>query len=126
MKKIISTDKAPKAVGPYNQAVEANGFIFLSGQIPIDPEAGQITGKNIEEQAEQVLKNIGQVLKAAGCDYKNVVKTTVFLTDLLNFKAINEAYIKYFGTESPARSTIEVSDLPMGAMVEIECIAIKS
>ena len=125
MKKIISTDKAPKAVGPYNQAIEANGFVFLSGQIPINPESGHIEATSIEEQVEQVLKNIGNILKAADCEYKDVVKSTVFLTDLVNFKPMNEVYAKYFGVESPARSTFQVAGLPMGAMVEIECIALK-
>ena len=116
MKKILHTDKAPKAVGPYSQAIEANGFVFLSGQIPIHPETGRIDSSSIEEQTEQVLINIGQVLEAAGCDYPDVVKSTVFLTDLINFKSMNEVYMKYFGKDSPARSTIQVAGLPMGAL----------
>jgi len=125
-KKIINTPMAPKAVGPYNQAIEMNGFVFLSGQVPVHPAEGKIIGETFEEQAEQVFKNIGEVLKAAGCHYSDVVKTTVFLTDLLHFKTMNEIYAKYFGEASPARTTIEVSSLPMGALIEVECIAAKN
>ena len=126
MKKVINSEKAPKAVGPYNQAIETGGLVFLSGQIPINPATGTIEAQTIEAQTEQVLTNIGNVLKEAGCEYKHVVKTTCFLTDLVNFKSMNEIYKQYFNTDCPARSTIQVAGLPMGAMIEIECIAVKS
>ncbi len=126
MKKVIISDTAPKAVGPYSQAIEANNFVFLSGQIPINPATGHIDVATIEEQTEQVLINIGSVLQAAGCDYKDVVKSTVFLSDLINFKAMNAIYAKYFPGESPARSTVQVAGLPLGALIEIECVAVKS
>ncbi|HQG72923.1 RidA family protein, partial [Tenuifilum sp.] len=101
-KKIICTEKAPKAVGPYSQAVEANGFLFISGQIPIDPSTGKVVEGRIKEQTEQVLKNIGAILKEAGLDYKNVVKTTCLLSDMDNFAAMNEVYARYFTSEMPA------------------------
>ena len=125
MKQVISTGSAPKAIGPYNQAIETNTMIFLSGQIPINPATGKIIAKSIEEQTEQVMKNIGNILKAAGCNYSNVVKTTCFLTDLIYFKSMNEIYAKYFTFDFPARSTVQVVALPMGALIEIECIALK-
>ncbi|HPP90512.1 RidA family protein, partial [Tenuifilum sp.] len=103
-KKIICTEKAPKAVGPYSQAVEANGFLFISGQIPIDPSTGKVVEGGIKEQTEQVLKNIGAILKEAGLDYKNVVKTTCLLNDMDNFAAMNEVYARYFTSEMPARA----------------------
>lgn len=124
-KKIICTEKAPKAVGPYSQAVEANGFIFISGQIPIDPSTGKVVEGGIKEQTEQVLKNIGAILKEAGLDYKNVVKTTCLLSDMDNFAAMNEVYSRYFTSEMPARAAYGVVRLPLGVMVEIECIAVR-
>jgi 2-iminobutanoate/2-iminopropanoate deaminase len=123
-KKIICTEKAPKAVGPYSQAVEANGFLFISGQIPIDPSTGKVVEGGIKEQTEQVLKNIGAILKEAGLDYRNVVKTTCLLSDMDNFAAMNEVYARYFTTEMPARAAYGVVRLPLGVMVEIECIAV--
>lgn len=122
-KKIICTEKAPKAVGPYSQAVQANGFLFISGQIPIDPSTGKVVEGGIKEQTEQVLKNIGAILKEAGLDYKNVVKTTCLLNDMDNFAAMNEVYARYFTSEMPARAAYGVVRLPLGVMVEIECIA---
>jgi len=125
MKKIISTEHAPKAVGPYSQAVEANGFLFISGQIPINPQTSSIVEGGIKEQTEQVLKNIGAILKQAGLDYSNVVKSTCLLSDMDNFAAMNEVYAKYFTNEMPARAAYGVVKLPLGVLIEIECIAAK-
>jgi len=125
MKKIISSEQAPKAIGPYSQAVEANGTLYISGQLPIDPATGQFVQGGIAEHTEQILNNIGNILKAAGYNYSNVVKSTVFLVDLTSFKAMNEVYSKFYPTESPARSTVQVAALPMGAQIEIEIIAVK-
>jgi len=122
--KIIQTEQAPAAVGPYSQAVQAGNMIFTSGQIPLDPKTGQVVSQDVAEQAEQVLKNLRTVLNAAGADFKDVVKCTVFLTDLANFKTVNELYAKHFGEARPARSTIQVAALPMGAQVEIEATAV--
>lgn len=126
MKTIISTDAAPKAVGPYSQAVEANGFLFISGQIPINPETGQVLEGGIKEQTEQVLINIGAVLEEAGYSYKDVVKCTCLLEDMDNFKAMNEVYSGYFTEEQPARAAYGVTKLPLGVMIEIETIACKA
>ncbi len=125
MKKIINSPKAPKAIGPYSQATEANGMVFISGQLPVDVNTGKFVEGGIKEQTEQSLKNIGYILEAAGCDYKNVVKTTCLLSDISDFAAMNEIYAKYFGEESPARAAFAVKTLPMGALVEIEAIAAK-
>ncbi len=125
MKKIINSPKAPKAIGPYSQATEANGMVFISGQLPVDVNTGKFVEGGIKEQTEQSLKNIGYILEAAGCDYKNVVKTTCLLSDISDFAAMNEVYAKYFGEESPARAAFAVKTLPMGALVEIEAIAAK-
>jgi len=121
--KIISTDKAPKAIGPYSQAVDLGDFIFLSGQIPLDPQTMQMTGDNVTEQTIQVFKNIRAVLNAAGLELDNVVKTTVFLSDMNDFQAMNAVYEKSFGTHKPARSAVEAARLPKDALIEIECIA---
>ena len=123
MKKIINTEKAPKAVGPYSQAVEVNGFIFISGQIPVDPSTGKIVEGNVEAQTEQVLKNMGAILEKAGLTYTNVVKTTCLLSDMDNFVPMNQVYAKYFTEEMPARAAYGVVKLPLGVMVEIEAIA---
>ncbi|HNQ83993.1 MAG TPA: RidA family protein [Bacteroidales bacterium] len=125
MKKIISTPDAPKAVGPYSQAVEFNGMLFISGQIPIDPAIGKIVDGGIREQTEQVMKNIGVILKEAGYDYKDVVKSTCLLNDMDNFAAMNEVYARYYPENPPARAAYGVVRLPLGAMVEIETIAMK-
>ena len=119
----IHTDKAPAAVGPYSQAIAANGMLYTSGQIPLDPQTGAITGKNIKEQAEQVMKNLMAVLEAAGTNAGKVVKTLCFLTDMNDFAAFNEVYARYF-TEKPARSCVEVSALPKGALCEVELVAV--
>jgi 2-iminobutanoate/2-iminopropanoate deaminase len=120
--KVVSTDKAPAAIGPYSQAMILNGVVFTSGQIPIDPATGEITAKTIEEQAEQVMKNLGEVLKEAGSSYEKTVKTTCFLSDMGDFAAFNEIYGKYF-TGKPARSCVAVKTLPKNVLCEVEAIA---
>jgi 2-iminobutanoate/2-iminopropanoate deaminase len=125
MKKIIYTETAPKAVGPYSQAVETNGMLFISGQVPINPAIGKIVEGGIKEQTHQVMKNIGEILKAAGYEYKDVVKSTCLLSDMDNFAAMNEVYAQYYAEEPPARAAYGVVRLPLGALVEIETIAIK-
>ncbi len=124
MKEIITTDSAPKAIGPYSQAVRANGFIFLSGQIPLDPATGQLIEGDVAAQTERVLENIGAVLKAAGSGLEEVVKTTVFLKDMADFAHMNEVYARYFSNQPPARSTVEAARLPRDVSVEIEVIAL--
>lgn len=124
MKKIaINTQDAPAAVGPYSQAIRVGEFLFCAGQIPLDPATGKMVGNDIRIQTEQVLKNLQAILKSEGLDFSNVVKTTVFLTDLSEFTAMNEVYGKYFVPPYPARSTVRVTALPKGAKVEIEAIA---
>lgn len=118
----ISTNKAPAAIGPYSQAIKTDGFVFTSGQIPLDPETAVIVGSNITEQAEQVMKNLSAVLEAAGTGFDNVVKTTCFLSDISDFADFNAVYGKYI-TSAPARSCVAVKDLPKGALVEVEIIA---
>lgn len=118
----ISTDKAPAAIGPYSQAIVAGDFLFTSGQIPINPATGEIQGTTIEEQAEQSMKNVGEILKAAGADYTKVVKTTCFLADMGDFAAFNGVYEKYF-TEKPARSCVAVKQLPKNVLCEVEVTA---
>ncbi len=125
MKKIIYTKKAPAAVGPYSQAVEANGMLFISGQIPIDPEAGIIVEGGIKEQTWQVMENIHAILDDAGYYFSDVVKSTCLLSDISNFAAMNEIYGKYYIQNPPARAAFAVKDLPLGVMVEIETIAVK-
>ena len=124
MKKIISTSEAPAAIGPYSQAVRSGNFLFCSGQIPLDPKSGQIVSGNIATQTRRVLDNIGAVLKAEGLTFENIVKTTIFLTDLGDFQTVNETYGSYFKQQPPARSTVQVSALPKGAKIEIEAIAV--
>lgn len=123
MKQIISTDRAPKAIGPYSQAVIANGFLFLSGQIPLDPSTNQMIDGDIVAQTERVLENMKGALEAAGSSLAQVVKTTVFIKDMGEFAKMNEVYARYFSTEPPARSTVEAARLPRDVRVEIECIA---
>jgi len=123
MKKIIHTAQAPKAIGPYSQAIEVNGMLFISGQIPVIPETGQIP-ETIEEQTEQVMKNIGAILKEAGYGFENVVKSTCLLSDMANFKAMNEIYGKYYAVNPPARAAFAVKTLPLNVLVEIETIAV--
>ncbi len=121
--KVISTTKAPAAIGPYSQGYEVNGFVFSSGQIPVNPETGDVP-EGIAAQAEQSCKNVGAVLEAAGVGYDNVVKTTCFLADMADFAAFNEVYAKYF-TSKPARSCVAAKALPKGVLCEIEAIAVK-
>ena len=122
MLKKISTEKAPAAIGPYSQAVVAGDFLFASGQIPINPATGNVEAVGITEQAEQSMKNVGEILKEAGVSYDKVVKTTCFLAEIADFAAFNEVYAKYF-TEKPARSCVAVKDLPKGVLCEVEVIA---
>jgi len=123
MKKIISTNEAPAAIGPYSQAVRSGNFLFCSGQIPLDPKSGKIVSGDIAAQTRRVLDNIAAVLRAEGLTPDAVVKTTIFLTDLRDFQTVNEIYGSYFKQNAPARSTVQVSALPKGANVEIEAIA---
>jgi 2-iminobutanoate/2-iminopropanoate deaminase len=124
MKKIISTDEAPAAIGPYSQAVRSGCFLFCSGQIPLDPKSGEIVPGDITAQTRRVLDNIAAVLRAEGLSFDNVVKTTIFLTALGDFQTVNEIYGSYFKQNPPARSTVQVAALPKGANVEIEVIAV--
>jgi 2-iminobutanoate/2-iminopropanoate deaminase len=124
MREIVSTDKAPGAIGPYSQAIKTGGMIFCSGQIPIDPVTGEFVSNDVAEQTEQVLKNLSAVLEAGGTDLGNVVKTTVFLSDMSDFAAMNEVYGRYFSENKPARATVQAARLPRDAKVEIECIAV--
>ncbi|HEV2994899.1 MAG TPA: RidA family protein [Chthoniobacterales bacterium] len=124
MKKIISTNEAPAAVGPYSQAVRIGSTVYCAGQIPLDPKSGQIVSKDISEQTRRVLDNISAILKAEGLLFENIVKTTIFLTDLADFQTVNEIYASYFKQAPPARSTVQVAALPKGARIEIEAIAV--
>lgn len=121
---IISTEKAPGAIGPYSQGYEVNGFIYTSGQIPINPQDGSIVSGGIEEQTEQSCKNVGAILTSAGSGFENVVKTTCFLANMEDFAAFNQVYAKYF-VSKPARSCVAVKELPKGVLCEIEAIAVK-
>ncbi len=123
--KAIHTNQAPAAIGPYSQAIEANGMVFASGQIPIDPATGQFVEGGIKEQTRQSLTNASHILQAAGTDLKHVVKTTVYLSDIANFAPMNEVYAQFFTEPFPARSAVAVKDLPKGALVEIEVLAVK-
>lgn len=119
----ISTEKAPAAIGPYSQGVVVNGLLFASGQIALSPETGELVGSTIEEQAEQVMKNVGALLAAAGTDFDRVVKTTCFLEDIADFAKFNAVYAKSFGEKLPARSAVGIDKLPKGALIEVEVIA---
>lgn len=123
--KALHTDKAPKAIGPYSQAIEANGFVFASGQLPVDPMTGEFAPGGIKEQTRQSLLNAQSVLEAAGLTLSHVAKTTVFLSDMANFADMNEVYSQFFKEPFPARSAVAVKTLPKNALVEIECIAVK-
>ena len=125
MMKALNTEKAPAAIGPYSQAIEVNGFVFASGQIPIDPATGSFVEGGIQEQTRQALTNARQILQAASTDLNHVIKTTVFLSDIANFGPMNEVYAQFFAEPFPARSAVAVKDLPKGALVEIEVIAVK-
>jgi 2-iminobutanoate/2-iminopropanoate deaminase len=124
MKKVIQTEKAPKAVGPYSQAIQAGNFVFTSGQIGLDPATGKLVKGGIREQARQVMENLRAVLEAANSDFSKVVKTTVFLREINDFMHFNEVYGEYFPSGQPARSTFQVAALPLGALVEIEMVAL--
>ncbi|MFH1564534.1 MAG: RidA family protein [bacterium] len=125
MKKTVSTNKAPQAIGPYNQAVEYNNLIFCSGQIALDPKSGEMVEGGIENETKRVMENLKAVIQKAGSDMDKVLKTTIYLTDLSNFKIVNEIYGSYFTENPPARATVEVSNLPKGAQVEIEMVCFK-
>ena len=122
--KKISTEKAPSAIGPYSQGVVSNGFLFTAGQIPLDPASGKLVEGGIVEQTDRVMQNLQEVLASAGVSWNEVVKTTVYLHDLSNFPTVNEVYGKWLGDARPARSTVQVTALPRGAMVEIDAIAV--
>jgi len=123
-KKVIKTDQAPAAIGPYEQGIGVGEFLFTSGQIALDPATGNFLGGNIEEETELVIKNIGAILTAAGLTLKDVVKTTVYLTDLSHFGRVNQVYEKFFGESKPARACVQVAALPKGAKIEIDAIAV--
>jgi len=124
MREVVSTDKGPKAIGPYSQAIKANGFVFLSGQIPLDPATQQLITGDVATQTERVLQNIAAILSAAGSSLSRVVKTSVFLKSMNDFVAMNEVYGRHFAAEPPARSTVEVARLPKDVLVEIDVIAL--
>jgi 2-iminobutanoate/2-iminopropanoate deaminase len=123
MKEVVTTDRGPKPIGPYSQAIKANGFLFLSGQVALDPKTGEMTGSDIRQQTERVLENVKGILEAAASNLHHVVKTTVFLKDINEFPAMNEVYGRYFTAAPPARSTVQVARLPKDALVEIEVVA---
>jgi len=125
MKKVIFSDKAPKAIGPYSQAIEANGMLFISGQIPMDPETGKLVEGDIKVQTRQVMENIGAILKEAGYTFSDVVKSTCLLSDMGNFAGMNEIYGEYYKENPPARAAFAVKTLPLNVLVEIETIAVK-
>lgn len=125
MKNIISTGKAPAAVGPYSQAVEVNGTLYISGQVPLDPETGKVVIGGIAEQTARSLENIGAILNEAGYTFSDVVKCTCLLSDMANFAAMNKVYAQYFSEKQPARAAFAVKELPLGVMVEIEAVAVK-
>lgn len=125
-KEIVSTDNAPGAIGPYSQAIKAGGMVFCSGQIPIDPATGEFVSDIVAEQTEQVLKNLSEVLKAAGSGLDQVVKTTVFIADMNDFAEMNEVYSRFFSENKPARATVQAARLPRDAKVEIDCVALVS
>ncbi|KAL6954671.1 2-iminobutanoate,2-iminopropanoate deaminase [Sarracenia purpurea var. burkii] len=123
VKEAVKTDQAPAALGPYSQAIKSNNLVFVSGVLGLIPESGKFISDSVEDQTEQVLKNMGEILKASGANYSSVVKTTIMLADLNDFKKVNEIYAKYFPSPAPARSTYQVAALPLNARIEIECIA---
>jgi 2-iminobutanoate/2-iminopropanoate deaminase len=124
MKEVVLTARGPKPIGPYSQAIKSNGFLFVSGQIALDPQSGEFVGSDVRQQTERVLENLKAILEAAGSSLKHVVKTTVFLKDMNDFPAMNETYAGYFNTTPPARSTIQAARLPKDALVEIDVIAV--
>ena len=124
MRDAVLTDRGPKPIGPYSQAIRANGFLYVSGQVALDPKTGEMTGADIRQQTERTLENVKGIVEAAGSKLSHIIKTTVFLKDMNDFAAMNEVYGKYFTLAPPARSTVQVSRLPKDALVEIEVIAI--
>jgi 2-iminobutanoate/2-iminopropanoate deaminase len=124
MKEVVLTARGPKPIGPYSQAIKSNGFLFVSGQIALDPQSGEFVGTDVRQQTERVLENLKAILEAAGSSLKHVVKTTVFLKDINDFPAMNETYARHFNTTPPARSTIQAARLPKDALVEIEVVAV--
>jgi len=125
MKKVISTPNAPQAIGPYSQAVEVNGTLYISGQVPLDPETMKVVEGGIKEQTRQVMKNIGAILEVAGYSFPDVVKSTCLLSDMANFKAMNEVYGEFYEKDPPARAAFAVKELPLGVLIEIETVAVK-
>lgn len=125
MKRIIHSDKAPAAVGPYSQAVEINGTLYVSGQVPLNAETGSVVEGGIQEQTDQVMKNIGMILDEAGYTFTDVVKSTCLLSDMANFKAMNTVYAKYYPDSQPARAAFAVKELPLGVLIEVETIAVR-
>jgi 2-iminobutanoate/2-iminopropanoate deaminase len=123
MKDVILTNRGPKPIGPYSQAIKSNGFLFVSGQVALDPQTGEFLGADVRQQTERVLENLKGILEAAGTSFHHVVKTTVFLKDMNDFAAMNEVYARYFAAAPPARSTVQAARLPKDALVEIELIA---
>ena len=123
---VVATDAAPKAIGPYSQAITSDGFVFTAGQVALDPNSGDLIGKTTAEQTEQVFQNLEAVLAAAGTSLANAVKTTVYLADMADFAQMNEVYARRFGAHKPARSTVQAAGLPKGARVEIDVIAVKA
>ena len=123
---IVTTDQAPKAIGPYSQGITTDGLVYTAGQVSLDPKTGEVVGKTTAEQTERVLLSLAAILVAADSSLANVVKTTVYLVDLADFPAMNEVYAKHFGAHKPARSTVQVSALPKGARVEIDAVALRT
>jgi len=124
MKEVVLTSRGPKPIGPYSQAIKANGFLFVSGQVALDPQSGEFAGADVRQQTERVLENLKAILEAAGSSLKHVVKTTVFLKDMNEFPAMNETYARYFSATPPARSTVQAARLPKDALVEIDAVAL--
>ena len=124
--RVIATDGAPKAIGPYSQAIATDNLVFTAGQVALDPKSGELVGKTTAEQTEQVFANLKAVLSAAGVSLANVVKTTVYLADMADFAQMNEVYARHFGAHKPARSTVQAAGLPKNARVEIDCVAVRS
>lgn len=123
MKEVVLTPRGPKPIGPYSQAIKCNGFVYVSGQIALDPQSGEFVGADVRQQTERVLENLKAILEAAGSSLKHVVKTTVFLKDMNDFPAMNETYARYFSATPPARSTVQAARLPKDALVEIDVVA---
>jgi len=124
MKEVVFTPRGPKPIGPYSQAIKANGFLFVSGQVALDPQSGEMVGSEVRQQTERVLENLKAILEASGSSFKHVVKTTVYLKDMNDFPAMNEIYARYFAATPPARSTVQAARLPKDALVEIDIVAV--